>query len=368
MLADQQPWQIFWENRAAVLEALERGHCDGILPAARGFFDHFAQFLDEHHILRHLEDFPDKRQRRSIPAFFFCHSLLDKPLVQIERLNHLPDVLFRSPQVMRQLGFNARQISAGFYEHAGQKPFDIEALCDFFAASTDEDYLAHQQRVLKQMVVEWPGVWASGKLVMDSMIFTTAPGAHGLAAGRYKVGVLALWRDEVVWPVLWKFGEKHASDHTLGQSLSAAALEILGERMKHLVVDRGFLDGEWIAGLYERGVRVTIGLKEKMEALADLLGLSRLPAVVWEEVEAPHHHAPVKPKREVTANSLASWESCQAPLSGCLIRDTYPAEVVYQARAGDGRTSHRYRDVPGLGGAVGHRRVVYDLDALLAHG
>jgi hypothetical protein len=332
MLADEQPWHIFWENRAAVVEALKGGHCDGILPAARGFFDHFAQFLDEHNILLHLEDFPDRRQRRTIPAFFFCHSLLYKPLLQIERLNHLPEVLFRSPQVMRQLGFNARQIEAGFYENATRKPFDIEALCDFFAATTDDDYFTHQQQVLKQLVAEWPAVWASGKWVMDSLIFSTAPGAHALAAGRYKVCVLALWREEVLWPVLWRFGDEQASDHTLGQSILAAALEILGEHLKHLLIDRGFLDGEWIAGLYEHGVRVTIGLKENMEAFADLLGLSRLPETAWEEVEPPQNHAVVKPKREVTANTLTSWESCQAPLSGCLIRDTYPGEVVYQAR------------------------------------
>ncbi|MCA1617693.1 MAG: transposase, partial [Acidobacteria bacterium] len=204
--------------------------------------------------------------------------------------------------------------------------------CDFFAASTDEDYFVHQQRVLKQMVVEWEEVWSGGKWVMDSMIFATAPGAHGLAEGRYKVCVLALWRDDVLWPMLWQFGDEHASDHTLGQSVIAAALEILGVRMKHLLVDRGFLDGEWIAGLYKRGVRVTIGLKEKMEAFVDLLGLSRLPETRWEEVAPPQNHAPIKPKREVTANTLASWESCRAPLSGCLVRDTYPEEVIYQAR------------------------------------
>ena len=56
--------------------------------------------------------------------------------------------------------------------------------------------------------------------------------------------VLALWRDEVLWPVLWRFADEHASDHTLGQSIVGAAGEILGERMKHLLVDRGFLDGE----------------------------------------------------------------------------------------------------------------------------
>ena len=46
--------------------------------------------------------------------------------------------------------------------------------------------------------------------------------------GASVVCVLALWRDEVLWPVLWRFADEHASDHTLGQSIVGAAEEILG--------------------------------------------------------------------------------------------------------------------------------------------
>ena len=62
------------------------------------------------------------------------------------------------------------------------------------------------------------------------------------------------------------------------------------------------------------------------------MGLGRLPETVWEEVEPPQNHASIAPKREVTAYQIESWESCQASLWGCLVRDTYPAQVVYQAR------------------------------------
>ncbi len=43
----ERQWQIFVHNREAVIEALRRGECEGILPAARGFLDGFASFLQE---------------------------------------------------------------------------------------------------------------------------------------------------------------------------------------------------------------------------------------------------------------------------------------------------------------------------------
>ena len=72
MADHQREWQIFIENRDAVIEALKQGQCDGILPAARGFLDGFAGFLLDMGILAAFEQFPDGRQRRTIPIFFFC--------------------------------------------------------------------------------------------------------------------------------------------------------------------------------------------------------------------------------------------------------------------------------------------------------
>ena len=107
-MAEQEgDWQIFIENREAVVEALKRGECEGILPAARGFLDGFAQFLQEAGILDALERFPDSRQRRTIPIFFFCHTLIYRPLFHLKRLAPIERTLFRSAYILRQLGFNA---------------------------------------------------------------------------------------------------------------------------------------------------------------------------------------------------------------------------------------------------------------------
>jgi hypothetical protein len=55
----------YWLN--AVVESLEKGECSGILPAAHGFLDGFADFLLEAGILDAFAQFLDPRQRRSIP-------------------------------------------------------------------------------------------------------------------------------------------------------------------------------------------------------------------------------------------------------------------------------------------------------------
>jgi hypothetical protein len=107
MAEHQRAWEIFVENREAVIAALERGECAGILPAARGFLDGFAGFLLEAGVLDVMEEFPDHRERRTIPMFFFCNILVYRPLFRLERMAPIERTLFRSPYILRQMGFNA---------------------------------------------------------------------------------------------------------------------------------------------------------------------------------------------------------------------------------------------------------------------
>jgi len=66
---------VFKENRDVVIEQLAQGHCDSILPAARGSLDDFAEFLLRAGILDCFAAFPDRRARPAIEIFFFCHTL-----------------------------------------------------------------------------------------------------------------------------------------------------------------------------------------------------------------------------------------------------------------------------------------------------
>jgi hypothetical protein len=330
----EQEWFIFTENRAAVVDALERGECDGILPAARGFVDGFAEFCLESGVLSALDTFPDPRERRSIPMFFFCNTLIYRPLFQLQRLAPIERTLFRSPYILRQLGFNARQVEEGFYDtRAGAKPFTIKALTEVFARTQPEDFLSNQQEVLQALWAYCPGAFRSALWVMDSVHIHVPAGAHTPAA-TFKACVLGVWQDDVVWPLLWAFVPEEQAEITIGRQLFAIAEEVLGKgTIQHLLVDRGYLDGAWITALYQHGTRVTLGVKEAMLVLEEMFNLSRAPDSQWEKADPPKLHQEPLPEREVMSISSlqGEWSTCEAPLSGCLIRDTYPDEVKYRA-------------------------------------
>jgi hypothetical protein len=333
MADHQQQWQIFILNRQAVIEALREGHCDGILPAARGFLDGFAEFLGDAGVLTAFDKFPDGRERRTIPMFFFCNTLVHRPLFHLKRLAPIERTLFRSAYILRQLGFNALQIQEGFYHTpAGQRPFTVEAIAECFAQSQAEDFLDNQKLILKALVAHCPAQFLQGLWVMDSVHITVPRGAH-TEAFSFKVCVLGVWQDTAVWPLLWSLGSPSVAESVVGKDVFAVAEEVLGPGfIRHLLIDRGYLDGKWMTHLHERGTQVTIGVKEDMRILEEMMNLSRLPDTEWTEVQPPKVRDKPRPQRAVTGfdHLEAEWAGCEAPLSGCLIRDIYRDRVVHQ--------------------------------------
>jgi len=332
MAERERAWRVFVENREAVLEALQHGQCDGILPAARGFLDGFAGFLLEGGILEAMERFPDPRQRLSIPIFFFCNTLLYRPLFQLQRLAPIERTLFRSPYILRQLGFNALQIEAGFYHTpAGQQPFTVEAIAECFAQSHADDFLANQQLVLQQLVRYCPAQFRQGQWVMDSVHISVPRGAHSEAFA-FKACVLGVWQQATVWPLLWSFVPETENETVVGKRLFAAAQEVLGAGfIRHLLLDAGYIDGRWIGELYQQGTRVTIRTKEDMLVFEEMRNLQYLTDTVWTEVATPKLHQRPTPQRLVTGftDLQGEWSTCQAPLSGCLVQDVYPDKTTY---------------------------------------
>jgi len=329
----EQEWFVFVENREAVIAALQEGRCDGILPAARSFLDGFAEFCLRAGVLQAFEAFPDQRTRRSIPMFFFCNTLVHRPLWHLPRLQPIQDTLFRSPHILRQLGFNARQIADGFYHTAGSaKPFTAGAIADAFVRAQPEDFLVNQQAVLRALWGYCPAQFRSALWAMDSVHFHVPRGAH-TPEQAFKACVLGVWQEGVIWPMMWLLVPSTEAEITVGRKLVAAAEAVIGEgSIQHLLVDRGYLDGAWLTELHARGTRVTIGVREDMLILEDMRNLSRLPGQAWETVEPPQIHADPQPERAIMSLPAmeAEWSTCAVPLSACLIRDTYPDEIRYR--------------------------------------
>lgn len=329
----EQEWYIFTQSREDVVAALKEGRCEGIFPAAHSFMDGFAEFCLEAGVLEAFDAFPDHRARRSIPMFFFCNTMVSRPLFHLSRLKQIEDTLFRSPYIMRQLGFNARQIAEGFYDtEEGQRPFAAQTIADTFAEAKAEDFLENQQAVLGALWDYCPGEFLSALWVMDSVHFHVPRGAH-TPEQAFKACVLGVWQEGVVWPLLWKLVPTDVAEITVGRKLVAAAEEVIGQgSIEHLLVDRGYLDGHWLTTLHERGTRVTIGVRGDMRILEDMVNLSHMPETEWVEAGPPKVHEGPTPKRDVMSLPEMSieWESCEVPLSGCLIRDTYSDGVRYR--------------------------------------
>jgi hypothetical protein len=317
-------WELVVENREAVIAALERGECEGILPAAEDFLDEFADFCLEIGLPARLEQLPDPRERHSIPACFFGNMLLYKALLRIPSLQQATRVLFRSPAVLRRLGFNWRQSHQGFYVNGAVKPFNEEALADFFAALSSEQLWEYQLAILPELLAACPELLGEGTLVMDCITVTVPAGHRGRAGGQYKACVLSAAGRGQLFPLLCLFAPSTAHDLILGKQVLAAALPLLPERGWHLLIDRGFLDGAWIGELHAQGLTVVMGVRRDMDLYEDLLGLSRLSGTRWERVSPPKLRQTPRPQRYVTGfTQVESWSSCPLPLSAAVLRDEF---------------------------------------------
>jgi len=336
------------ENREAVVAALARGECEGLLPAAEDFLDEFADFCLEIGLPALLEQLPDPRARRSIPACFFGNLLLHKALLRIPSLKQATRVLFRSPAVLRRLGFNWRQSHAGFYANAGVKPFNEEALADFFAALAPEQLWEYQLQMLPQLLAACPELLGAGTLVLDSITVTVPAGHRGRAGAQYKACVLSASGRGQLFPLLCLFAPSTVNDLTLGKQVLAAALPRLPARPRHLLLDRGFLDGAWLGELAAQGLAVVMGVRSDMHIYEDLIGLSRLPGTPWERVSPPKLHGRPRPERYVTGfTQVESWDSCPVPLAGAVLRDEFPDgtrryQVVVSTEAASAKTLHTW--------------------------
>lgn len=328
-------WSVVTEDRDAVVAALQRGECDGIVPAAGEFMDGFAEFLAEHGILGFFEQFPDNRSRRSIGPEFFCNTLLHKALFRLPSLAQIGPVLFHSPDVLRRLGFNLRQVNEGFYDGDGQRPFDPEALAEFFATLEPAQLEQHQLTLSTHLVQQCSELRETGTAVLDANTTTVPPGNHS-PGGQVKACVLGLRAAGRVLPLLWDFtpgGAGCDGDLTQGKQLIAAAREAWGDNgIRRLLVDRGFIDGAWLSELKAAGIDTVIGLREDMDLYGDMLGLSSLDDATWLVAPPPKlHPKTAQPTRELCPlTDLDTWTACTVPLCGIVIRDTYSDRVQYQ--------------------------------------
>jgi len=334
-----QTWQFLTEDVEAILEGLRQAEFDHLYPANPTLFDQFLAYLGEAGIRETLEEFPDPRERRSIPVRFFAQVLLVRPLFRVSSLAQLGPVLSTDPALLHLLGFNAQQIEGGFRANARCRPFDEEALADFAARIEPEHCLAHTLAVLKKLVSFHPELFAEASLLMDcKMVYAPAGkvsrSGRALPAVNLKVCVLSLlWKGEAL-PLAWLFGGEHEADQTLGKALLEAVLPVLGPAgVQELVMDAGFVDGAWLARLHrDWGLRSLLRVREDMDLFADALGQTHLRPVLpgekspqWTEAPLPKIKKGRRPvqRRVMRCAGLESWSRLGLPADALIVEDRF---------------------------------------------
>ena len=325
-------WSVVVRDQEAVVAGLARGEGDGILADDVLEPDQLVQTALEEGFLDWFEEFPDRRQRRSIDKRLFCRVLCCAQLVDLPSVRQAGRVIFHSATLLDKLGFNFRMIREGGRRTGDYRPFDEEALEDFFAKLTPRDYLAHQLTVSRRLLAR-PEL--TGEVWLLDCQDTKVPAGHHQEERHWKAGVLSVCTPAGPRPVLWNFGPAPAtSDLALGRPLVKLAQRVWGaSRLRWLIVDAGFVDGPWLRGMKDRGTDTVLRLKEGMDNYeAAVRAAARVPAQAWARVPLPKRRPrEARPLRRdiLGLPDQPGWETLGLPLALCLVRDTYPEKVVY---------------------------------------
>jgi len=323
-------WEVAVRDQAQVLARLERGECDGLLPDFWLEPDDLLHFALELGAFDVFTTLPDPRKRRTIAAPLLGKVLLAGSLPDCPSLRQIGTTVFHSAVLLDHLGVNFFAIREGGARTGDERPFDIEALGDYLAKLTLADYTDHAQRValwLRSQEELQGTTWAID--CVDIRIPKgRVPHGHVAETRHLKVAVLSVLTARGALPLLWQFGTPKEGDISLAKPLWETAVTLWGAgACRELLVDAGFVDGEWLASLHEQGTTVITRVREGMDPFtAALAYVAAHPDQVWREAEIPRRPAgKSRPlRREITGlTEWPGWDSFGRDLALCLVRDTY---------------------------------------------
>ena len=319
-------WEVVTRDDDAVEGALGRGECDGLLPDAWNGPDDLLQLGLDVGLFELFGDFPDRRGRRTHAKEAYCKVLLGGMLIDLRSLEDIGRVLFSSAVVLDKFGFNIRATRGGGARTGDARPFDMEAVADFFDLLAPEDYAAHQRGL---------SGWLRGHKALRGSVFALdcvdarLPNGHHALGRHWKTAVLSVVTDHGTFPLLWRFGPApDAGDLTLAKPLLADARAAWGEDApRTLLLDAGFIDGAWLRELVDAGVRIIMRLREDMDPVKAVL--AQAPARTdWMTVPLPKRRevagrSPLVRREIAGFADWPGWDAYGGDIALCLVRDTH---------------------------------------------
>jgi len=308
-------WQVAWRDDEKVAQALYAGETIEEMHdlSDAGLLDEFFVFLKELGMLEAFEQVSQTGVKRTlIPTVQFVLLYFLKVLLGGESMNELPRVLFSDLALMELVGFNAHQCENGLTKRGDasrttkkkQGPLTAQCLADNICKLTQEE----MERLFNSMVqVLARRKFFTGNLLvaLDGSKVPTPQSYEGCGKLKQTRKVKVKGQKEPVTEEYYLYGWKVlvlievqtrlplAMKLVPIQDYEGKWLVPLLEQAQHnlgtqarigtIVIDRGYLDGEDLWRVHQKGVIFVICGKSSMAVTQDAQGLAKAERVVVRE-------------------------------------------------------------------------------------
>jgi hypothetical protein len=315
----------FLEYSAVRVEAaLARGEPPHFQVALPTWYDAFFTLADRLGLLAAIEALPDPRQQPAIPLPLLVMLTICRFLHCHKSFRRVGAILLQDRTLLERFGVAPLICERGYYQNGERKPFDEERFSEVFRRLDPEALHALLVQAISALRRENPHWFKDGWFLMDSNHFRLKGSGQ-----EYKWCALMLFTPRGLFPIALEFSPVPGDgETTIGQRLIARALSTYGEGfIRVLLMDTGYLDGEWLRTLTEQhGIDWIIKVKEGMIVLEEMYRVAQrggkwCPAPP-PKLDVPQEQLPVRQICHV--GELFGFVTYGRPVNGCLVRDTYP--------------------------------------------
>jgi Transposase DDE domain len=315
-------WKLAWRDDAKVAQGLYVGEDIEEMHelSDAGLLDEFFVFLEEVGMMQAFEQMRLPGVKRMlVPTVQFVLLYLLKVLFGGQSMNELPRVLFSNLGLMELVGFNARQCEDGLTKRGDaqrttkkkQGPLSAQCLAQNISKLGEEE----MERLFNQMVqlLARRGMFTGKLLVaLDGSKLPTPQSYEGCgklkqtrsvkvkgqqeaATEEYYVygwKVLVLIEVQTRLPLAMKVVKIQDYEGRWLLPLLEQAQRNLGEQahIDTIVIDRGYLDGEDLWRVHQKGLRFVIVGKSNMTVVQDAQGIAQGERAKVRERVVGHGH------------------------------------------------------------------------------
>lgn len=322
VVQDRLNWQVAWRDEGKVAQALYAGETIDEMHhlSDAGLLDEFFVFLKELGMLEAFEQVSLTGAKRTlIPTVQFVLLYFLKVLLGGESMNELPRVLFSDLALMELVGFNAHQCENGLTKRGDasrmtkkkQGPLTAQCLADNICKLTQEE-MERLFNTMVQLLARRKFFTGNLLVALDGSKVPTPESYEGCGKIKqtrkvkvkgqkepvteeyylYGWKVLVLIEVQTRLPLAMKLVPIQEYEGKWLVPLLEQAQQNLGTHahIGTIVVDRGYLDGEDLWCLHQKGVIFVICGKTTMAVTQDAQGLAKGErAVVRERVVRRGH-------------------------------------------------------------------------------